>query len=154
MNGPLCVAAGSKSILNDFRKLVRAVKSQLYANKDATGDKIVKNEMAYANNLDQQPAEQQSSRSSAVNAPSTPGINNTSGMQLPENDHVRQSRNGRHSRNVHVQRESPTERSPRDVNPDVDAYEMGNSAYETLNADDVQRRNSNGDRSQYDNLQL
>ena len=74
-------------------------------------------------------------------------------MQPPENDRVRQSRNGRHSRNVHVQRESPTERSPRDVNPDVDAYEMVNSAYETLNADDIQQRNDDEDTSQYDSLQ-
>ena len=75
-------------------------------------------------------------------------------MQPPENDRVRQSRNGRHSRNVHVQRESPTERSPRDVNLDVDAYEMVNGAYETLNADDLQRHNGGEDRTQYDSLQL
>ena len=95
--------------------------------------------------------EQQSSQSSAVNAPSVSGINNTSDVQPPEN-RVRQLHNGRHSRNV--QRESPTERSPRDVSLDVDAYELMKGAYETLNADDVQRRNDDGDKSQYNSLQL
>ena len=76
-------------------------------------------------------------------------------MQPPES-RVRQLRNGRHSATNYsnVQRESPAERSTRDVNLDVDAYEMVNSAYETLNADDVQQRHGGEDRSQYDSLQL
>ena len=60
-------------------------------------------------------------------------------MQPPES-RVRQLRNGRcHSATDYsnVERESPAERSVRDVNLDVDAYEMVNSAYETLNADDI-----------------
>ena len=95
--------------------------------------------------------EQQSSRSSAVNASSASGTNNSSDMQPSEN-RGRQLHNGRQSRNI--QQESPAERSTRDVNLDVDAYEMVNGAYETLNADDIQQRNGDEDRSPYDSLQL
>ena len=74
----------------------------------------------------------------------------------PSKNRVRQLHSERHSASDYsnVERESPAERSVRDVSLDVDTYEMVNSAYETLNADDIQQRNDDEERSQYDSLRL